>query len=616
MSPRRGANSGGSRLHRLLLLLAAPVVFVMMAPLYMRSERQAIAATGSLQPDATAVVFPPLLALTTVSVLSVVVETSIHSCGAVGSFAVLSTQLAIFCFFRASRTMVEPEARTKSVATRSLLPQANPAFLNAESDQRPYVPATKEFLTREKRHDNVAERDVSESQPLGHGRISVVLPCADEGDYTMKTVMSFCNRTPMDVLQEIIVVDDGSDQPLSVLLASVAGRCKVQVLSHKKTMGLMVAKRTGGDAAVGEFIGFFDCHVSPNQGWYSEVIALLQASPRRLVVPTITDLDLDTWEEKKNSAKVAKCYIDFNADFMWYDDSSDFIPIISGGLVAIGRQWWRDSGGFDPGMRGWGGENVDQSLRTWLCGGDIVRAKSSRVAHMWRVEADGRTTAHYHRIPGTDNNGRVAAAWFDDFKGKYREGKVLNQGPDVSSVLERKHTLGCKPFAYFIHRFRRVYTEGGVLPERCFHLKARGHCLAKVNSIFSLSSCDQPSSVFHFGNMSPEKGGKCCSGIRLWNSLECFDRFDETGPLPYFCDVTGQNMNQRWDVLSDGRIRQSGTSGGKCLGVTDTLGLRRVDCEQGQAERFEQADAFIPEETKLYAEAVNRFSLSDATPDS
>eukprot|EP00971_Amphidinium_carterae_P316249 6285976-Amphidinium_carterae.1 len=63
-----------------------------------------------------------------------------------------------------------------------------------------------------------------------------------------------------------------------------------------------------------------------------------------------------------------------NADFWWYEDDTDFIPVISGGLVAIGRTWWRESGGFEKGMRGWGGENSDQSLRTWLCGGDIVRA--------------------------------------------------------------------------------------------------------------------------------------------------------------------------------------------------------------------------------------------------
>ena len=50
--------------------------------------------------------------------------------------------------------------------------------------------------------------------------------------------------------------------------------------------------------------------------------------------------------------------------------------------MATTQKWWKDSGGFDPGMRGWGGENTDQSLRAWLCGGDIVRAKSSHVAQL------------------------------------------------------------------------------------------------------------------------------------------------------------------------------------------------------------------------------------------
>lgn len=36
--------------------------------------------------------------------------------------------------------------------------------------------------------------------------------------------------------------------------------------------------------------------------------------------------------------------------------------------------------GYDPSMRSWGGENIDQSLRTWLCGGEIVYAEGSRVA--------------------------------------------------------------------------------------------------------------------------------------------------------------------------------------------------------------------------------------------
>ena len=45
---------------------------------------------------------------------------------------------------------------------------------------------------------------------------------------------------------------------------------------------------------VGEFLGFFDCHVAPNVGWYKEVIQHLKEKSRRLVVPQIGDLDLYT----------------------------------------------------------------------------------------------------------------------------------------------------------------------------------------------------------------------------------------------------------------------------------------------------------------------------------
>ena len=30
------------------------------------------------------------------------------------------------------------------------------------------------------------------------------------------------------------------------------------------------------------------------------------------------------------------------------------------------RRWWQETGGYDTGMLGWGGENIDQSLRAWL----------------------------------------------------------------------------------------------------------------------------------------------------------------------------------------------------------------------------------------------------------
>merc|ERR1712137_395086 len=127
-------------------------------------------------------------------------------------------------------------------------------------------------------------------------------------------------------------------------------------------------------------------------------------------------------------------------------------------------------------MCGWGGENIDQSLRTWLCGGEILRAKTSRIAHMWRVAEDPRTASHYKRVTSVNNIARVAAAWFDKFLMKFNDGAIAKQvregqGPDVSNYDQVKRTLSCKPFVYFLHRFRRVYHEGGLLPSQVFKIR-------------------------------------------------------------------------------------------------------------------------------------------------
>ncbi|CAE7765121.1 unnamed protein product, partial [Symbiodinium pilosum] len=335
---------------------------------------------------------------------------------------------------------------------------------------------------------------------------------------------------------EIIVVDDASTPPLANKLEGVPPHCKMKVLRHNESLGLMIAKQTGGDAASGAYIGFYDCHVAPAKNWYKETIDLLAAKERRLVVPMIADLDLDTWDEKVHGALTAKCYINFNADFWWYEDESDFIPVISGGLVATTRKWWQDSGGFDPGMRGWGGENTDQSLRAWLCGGDILRARSSHVAHMWRVDSDPRTLSHYHLRHRTDNLARVAAIWFGEFKDKFRDGKLVR-------TLQRR-----------------------VMAALCQH------------------------------------------GIRLWNSIECFDRLDPTGPIVYFCDITGQNQNQQYVLDTQGLIRHSS---GRCVSTNlKATSLAATPC--AGARHWEVIEQFVPAETLRYQAAVTRYQLREA----
>lgn len=466
----------------------------------------------------------------------------------------------------------------------------------------------------------VSPEETKELVAKGKGRFSIVLACASEGQWMVKTVQSFCDRTPANILHEIIVVDDGSEPPLEGMLGGIDRKCGLKVLRHTSTLGLMIAKQTGGDAATGEFIGFFDCHVCPNKIWHQEMVEVLTGGPRRMAVPTITDLDLDIWDERQASQINSKCYIDFNAQFMWFDDESNFIPVISGGLVALTRAWWQESGGFDNKMRGWGGENVDQSLRTWLCGGEIVRAKTSRIAHMWRVTSDPRTNSHYKRVNyGVNNLARVAVAWFDKFLVKFNGGSVATQvakgqGPDVSNYAKVKETLGCKPFVYFLHRFRKVYKDGALLPAQVFKIhSASSHlCVQRRANQFGLSPCSE-GSWFHLANQNLKKDRKCCSGIRQWNAMECFDRLDATGPLAYWCDVAGVNDNQQYLWGDDGIIRHPMTSSCLSVSATNNRDMASVPCDS--ATKWEQIEGFLPEETTMYEDEVRRMGLSSDMPD-
>ncbi|CAE7216285.1 gly-9, partial [Symbiodinium microadriaticum] len=300
--------------------------------------------------------------------------------------------------------------------------------------------------------------------------------------------------------QEVIVVDDGSNPPLEQLFQQSENKwaqdpqCKgkVRFLRHETTTGLMAAKLTGGREARGDVIAFIDCHCAPQPNWHQEILAQVRLNPRRMVVPAITDLDLDTFDERADSQVNAKCYLTLDADFKWFDDESDFIPTISGGLVAMGREWFNATGGFDEEMHGWGGENLDQSLRAWLCGGDIVRAKTSRVAHMWRTGKDRRTATHYViKARGTNNRGRVVAAWFGPFREVSRSSVKEDQVLNYNGFKKRLH---CLPFSYFLYRFRKLYIEGGVIAREYFRLQevASGLCLGRR----TLGNCTQGGKLF------------------------------------------------------------------------------------------------------------------------
>jgi len=332
-------NTGGSLIRLCTICWLAPLSFLALAPTLLR-ERRSEGAGDDL--DAAAVILGPLVMLAATSLLGFSLNVM---CGHQQAALLMTLQLLVqgLIIFYSLGLLPEVGAAQPSSAPRELIQTEAQLVLGGENQGLPKASAGIALLEQER--GETAPKFL-EPRSKTKGRMTVVLPCLNE-PYALNTVRSFCERTPQEVLEEIIVVDDASEPPMEEKLTNVDEKCRLRVLRHNKSLGLMIAKQTGGDAAKGKYIGFYDCHVAPAVNWWKETIDLLDQKERRLVVPLIGDLDLDRWDEKVHGALTAKCYINFNADFWWYDDDTDFIPAISGGLVATTRDWWKDSGGFE-----------------------------------------------------------------------------------------------------------------------------------------------------------------------------------------------------------------------------------------------------------------------------
>lgn len=415
------------------------------------------------------------------------------------------------------------------------------------------------------------------SLPQSIKMLSVVVPCANESEFVWKTISAIFEATPHDELLEIIVIDDASEPPISEdISAAFLEVHRTTVLRHSSPQGLIRSKKHGGDASKGDAIVFLDCHVKPMEDWTRPILANLRENPRRVVVPAITSLDPDTWEEVSSYGGGTKMCLTWNADFVWCNEYlGPYVPIMSGGLLAMTKYWWDSIGGYDDQMLSWGGENLDQSLRTWLCGGEIMVAQGSRVAHMWRDPAKPKTMLRY-AIP-TDhvrrNRLRAAQAWLGEWVQKVRSFPEFEDfgenGPleigSLANVERYRNRLQCKGFDWYLHRFQDLYTGTGRLPMSVFHLQdaLTGLCLhyevpvgESDSGRIVMAPCNRESEVQRFHTANAKAGtNECCSGLKVWDFNACGSAYELGGVLHADpCEMAGDAPGQHLRMTPDGLI--------------------------------------------------------------
>ena len=288
------------------------------------------------------------------------------------------------------------------------------------------------------------------------------------------------------LVSEVILIDDDSDfedlkEPLEKWVSLWGGR--VRLLRANGRQGLIRA-RLAGAVAADEYklnptlssknlvLTFLDAHCECADNWLQPLISRISVEPKAFVSPVIDVINTEDFElHAGNPGATQVGAFDWKLDFRWFgrqhekdDISPRDSPAMAGGLFSVARDAFVGLGEYDQEMKIWGGENIEMSLRVWMCGGRLEVIPCSHVGHIFRS-----FNAHGRGLEGTSvgdesekNKVRTAKVWLDQKHFKIFEkadvfaSSRISQIGDINFRIDFKDRLQCKSSEWY---FENVFPE-------------------------------------------------------------------------------------------------------------------------------------------------------------
>ncbi|XP_072031622.1 N-acetylgalactosaminyltransferase 7-like [Amphiura filiformis] len=322
---------------------------------------------------------------------------------------------------------------------------------------------------------------------------SVIIVFHNEGWSTlMRTVHSVWNRTPPELLEEIVMVDDFSTkehvkQKLDDYAALPRWQGKIVVVRNKQREGLIRTRIIGAKHSKGEVLLWLDAHCEVGINWLPPLLAPIAQNRTTSVCPIIDVIDNQSYKlypqgtgDQDRGGFDWSLYWkhfplpEFEKSRRKYETEPYRSPAMAGGLFAMDRKFFFELGAYDEGLEIWGGENFELSFKIWMCGGELLWVPCSRVGHVYRILG---------RVPYSAPNGsmlmlsernlkRVVEVWFDDYKEYFYRSKpeaLLVSPGNIEKQLQFRKTHNCRSFSWFMTEIAPDIVKKYPLPAANIH---------------------------------------------------------------------------------------------------------------------------------------------------